>query len=304
VNLNQLRVFSAVAEASSITGGAELLKISQPAASKQLAELEASVGTLLVERRPRGIQLTAAGELLRRHARQIFGAEREAEEQLADLLALRSGRIAIGASTTIGSYLVPPLYAAFSREYPQVDLSLDIANTARIQTAVVDGEVDFGLTEGFVRSDALDVEVFARDEMVLIASTDSRAFPDTEIEVAALQTLPVILRERGSGTRDVIEASLAARDIRITPRLELGSTEAVKRAVAEGLGLALVSSLSVELELGVGHLRQIRMRDHAIRRALHLVTRRGKQQSPAALAFLARIRTERPRSSRNRTSKR
>lgn len=291
VNLNHLRVFAAIADASSITGGAQALKISQPAASKQLAELEASVGLALVDRLPRGVRLTTAGVALRRHARDIFSSERRAEAELSELLGLAAGRISIGASTTIGSYLLPPLFARFRGSYPKVQLTLDIANTAAIQSDVVDDVVDVGMTEGFADSDALDVEVFAHDEMVLIAAAESRSNEPDQLSIEDLPALPIILRERGSGTRDVIEASLRDRGIAVEPTLELGSTESVKNAVAEGLGLALVSALTVELELRVGRLRQIRIVDHRIQRALHLVRRRGKRDSPATAAFVEMVRT-------------
>jgi len=289
VNLNHLRVFAAIADASSITGGAQALKISQPAASKQLAELEANVGLALVDRLPRGVRLTPAGVALRRHARDIFSSERRAEAELSELLGLAAGRISIGASTTIGSYLLPPLFAQFRERYPRVHLSLDIANTAAIQSAVVEDVVDFGMTEGFADSDALDVEVFAHDEMVLIAAAEGHHFEGDELSVDELPNLPIILRERGSGTRDVIEASLRERGIALEPALELGSTESVKNAVAEGLGLALVSALTVELELRVGRLRKVQIADHRIRRALHLVRRRGKRDSPATAAFVEMV---------------
>lgn len=285
MNLNHLRVFEAIAAAQSITKGAQDLRISQPAASKQLSELEAATGTVLVDRLPRGIRLTEVGEVLFRHARDIFAAERRAEADLRDLRGLRAGHLAIGASTTIGSYLLPGLFARFRTRFPGVTLALEIANTAAVQAAVLEDDVDFGLTEGLVGSEQLQSEVFARDEMVLIVGAGRGPKVAEEITLRELLTLPLILREHGSGTRDIIEASLRSKGLHAQSVLDLGSTEAVKNAVAEGLGVALVSSLTVELELRVGRLRQIRIVDHSIQRSLQVVTRRGKRQSAAASAF-------------------
>src|SRR5690606_12995217 len=157
-------------EEQSITGAARRLRISQPAVSKQLAELESALGVALVDRLPRGIRLTQAGEVIQTHARRIFRAEEDAEQELAELLGLGRGRLSVGASTTIGSYLVPRVFGDFHAAHPGVALELEIGNTASIQAAVTEGRLDLGLTEGFVAGESLDVTVFAHDEMVLIVS--------------------------------------------------------------------------------------------------------------------------------------
>lgn len=286
MNLNQLRVFAAVAREQSITAAAKALKISQPAVSKQLAELEQTVGTALVDRLPRGIRLTEAGSVLNEHARRIFQSEAAAEAELGQLLGLERGRLAVGASTTIGNYLIPELYGRFHKAYPKVVLELEIANTAVIQEKVKEDRLDLGLTEGFVEAEGLSVHVAAHDEMVMIVAPRSPLLKKSPIDVKTLQQLPMLMREHGSGTRDVIEAALAKKGVLIQPAMSLGSTEALKRAVAAGLGAAIVSRLAVELELRVGVLAAVQIADLDIRRALHLVTLRGKTPSPAAAAFI------------------
>lgn len=289
MNLNQLRVFAAVAKEQSITRAAQVLKISQPAVSKQLADLEAAVGTPLVDRLPRGIRLTEAGNVLEEHARRIFTTEALAETQLQQLLGLARGKLAVGASTTIGSYLIPELFGRFHRSYPQVELELQIANTAVIQAQLKDDRLDLGLTEGFAEAEGLEVQVVAHDEMVMIVSPKSPILKKSPITAAALTQLPMLMREHGSGTRDVIEAALAERGVEIRPAMSLGSTEALKRAVAAGLGAAIVSRLAVEFELQMGVLAEVDVADLKIRRALHLLQLRGKTPSPAAAAFLAML---------------
>ncbi len=290
MNLNQLRVFKAVFEESSITAAARRLRISQPAVSKQLAELESSLGTTLVDRLPRGVRLTAAGELLQAHTRRIFQAEADAEAALAEFLGLNQGKLSVGASTTVGSYLVPVVFGDFHKQHPGVGLQLEIGNTSAIQQALREGRLDVGLTEGLVTGEDLDVEVFAHDEIVLIASPDHELARETEVEATRLSQLPLILREQGSGTRDVIEAALADRGISVSPVMSLGGSEAVKNAVAQGLGLALLSRLTVELELAVGRFKELSLRGIELKRALHLLTLKGKHPSPAADEFLGLLR--------------
>lgn len=289
LNLNHLRIFQAVIEAGSITGAASALRISQPAVSRQLAEFEASLGTLLVDRLPRGTRPTAAGVLLGEHARRIFAEESAAEHELGELLGLRQGRLSIGASTTIGSYLVPQVLGDFSQRHAGVALNLEIGNTRAIQNDVLEGALDLGLTEGFADADTLDVQEFLHDEMVLIAGPDKSGAPLAgvkSVRAADLSHLPCIVREAGSGTRDVIEAALAERGVEMHATMSLGSTEAIKNAVVCGLGVAMVSRLAVALECEIGRLREVEIEDLKIRRALHCLTLRGKRSSPAATAFL------------------
>jgi DNA-binding transcriptional LysR family regulator len=286
MNLNQLRVFRAVLEQGSITQAARALRISQPAVSKQLAELEASLGAPLVDRLPRGIRLTAAGEVLSDFVRRIFQEERAAELALAEFLGLRQGALSVGASSTIGTYLIPQVFGDFHARHASVALELGIGNTRTIQSAVLEGQHDVGLTEGFATSDALDIEVLSHDEMVLITAPNHEITRHRSIDPERLPDLPFILRERGSGTRDVIEAALYDHGVKLRPVMTLGGTEAVKNAVSRGLGVAMVSRLTVALELELGRLCEVKVDGLRIRRALHLMTLRGKNPSPAAREFL------------------
>lgn len=295
VNLNHLRVFRAVCETNSITAAARLLRISQPAASKQLADLEVALGVALVERRSRGVRLTAAGEVLSRHARRLFQEEQAAEAALEALMGLESGHLAVASSTTIGSYIVPAVFGELHAAHPHIRLELEIGNAARVEELVLEGQLDLGLSEGLVSSDALEVEIFAHDQMVLIvAPGHPLAAGARAVTEAELRVLPIIVRERGSGTREVVEDALARRGIDISPVMSLGSTEAIKNAVAEGLGAALVSQLALNLELQSGRLCALEVEGLSIRRALHLLTLESKPASPVAREFLRLLRLRYP----------
>lgn len=290
MDLHKLRTFAIVAAEGNITRAARRLSTSQPAISKQLGELEQALGTALFHRLPRGVRLTEAGHVLQRHAARIFASESAAEAELAELSGLTRGRLSIGASTTIGSYLIPHVFSAFHREYPEVKLELEIANTSVIQAMVLDDRIDLGLTEGFGAREQLVAEVVHYDEMVVIAPPGHPLLARRAVEARDLSGFALISRERGSGTREVIEAALAARGVELSPAMALGSTEAIKSVVASGAGLAIVSRLAVEQELTSGRLRAIEVTDLSIRRALHMVRLGGKRESPAVEAFIRMLR--------------
>jgi len=290
MDLDKLRAFAAVALEGNITRAARRLRTSQPAVSKQVSELEESLGAVLFDRLPRGVRLTEAGQVLMHHAQQILAAERLAENEIAELSGLRRGKLSIGASTTIGSYLLPGVFGAFQRKHPQLRLELEIANTTAIQAMVLDGRIDLGLTEGVVPTDQLTTEVVHYDEMVAIVAPGHPLLAKPRVHIRDLRKVPFIGRERGSGTREVIEAALAEHQVELEPVMSLGSTEAVKRAVAAGLGLAIVSRLTVELEVVAQKLMVLEVADLSVRRGLHLVRLKGKRESRAVSMFLKLLR--------------
>lgn len=286
MNLTHLASFHAVAEAGSVSAGAERLMVSQPAVSKQVRALERSVGAPLFDRLPRGVRLTEAGRVLAAHARRLFATADEAEHALAELRGLCRGRLAVGASTTIGSYLLPAAFARFRRAHPGVELRLEIANTHVIQEQLADNRLDLALTEGFIESAELEAEVFQTDELVAIAPPGHPLAGRRGVAAKTFCREPLILREPGSGTRAVVERALAGKGIAVTPAMSLGNSEAVKRAVSAGAGVAIVSRLAIDHELRAGSLAVVRLTDLKIRRPLHRLTLRGKHLSPVAAAFL------------------
>jgi DNA-binding transcriptional LysR family regulator len=221
----------------------------------------------------------------------MFAAEAAAELELSELRGLTRGQLFVGASTTLGNYLIPAVFGAYNKAHPAIRLSLEIGNTAAIHGMVLDDRLDFGLSEGFVSSEQLDVEVVHEDEMVAIVSSDHPFRRRAQTSVSELVRAAFISREPGSGTREVIDAALAERGAAIEPTMVLGSTEAVKKAVAAGLGVAIVSHLAIELELRTGQLFVLPVEDLEIRRALHLVRLKGKRESAAAHAFITLMRS-------------
>jgi DNA-binding transcriptional LysR family regulator len=290
MNLNHLAVFHAVAQAGSMTLGAERLDISQPAVSKQVRALERACGVHLFDRVGRRVRLSSAGVILAEYARRLFALAHEAEEAMADVRAVRRGRLVIGASTTIGTYLLPGVLAEFWRRHPDVELLVEIANTEQVHRRLAAHELDVGLTEGFVEEEELEAEVFHHDELVVIASPGHPLAGKPRVPPSALQQEPFVLREPGSGTRAVEERALAGLKSPVRVVLALGSTEAIKRVVAEGVGLAIVSRLAVRAECAAGTLAVLPVAGLRIERPLHLVRRKGRRDGPALQAFSSVLR--------------
>jgi DNA-binding transcriptional LysR family regulator len=291
MNLNHLFLFRAVAEAGGFSRAAERIHVSQPAISMQVGELEADLGLILFHRMRRGVRLTAAGQLLLGYAQRLNALAVEAERAMAEVKGLCRGRLAIGASTTIGVYLLPDLLGEYRRRYPDIELQFDIANTEDIERRLADGTLDAGLTEGLPPNHhKLDTVVFLRDKLVPIARPDHPRLMASSRAMTLRQLCaePMIVREAGSGTREVIDRALAKRGQKLQRiPMVLGSTEAIKRAVAAGLGVAIVSHLTIQTEIMSGQLAILPVIGFQLTRPLHRLRWRDREQDPATLAFFA-----------------
>jgi DNA-binding transcriptional LysR family regulator len=298
MNRNHLALFHAVAHAGGISRGAEHARVSQPAVSKQISELESALGVRLLDRLPRGCRLTEAGQLLAGYARQLISLEEEAVRSIEEFRGLKKGRLAVGASTTIGAYLLPRLLGEYHRQYPEIELRLEIANTHQIQRWLSEGKIEIAFTEGLIEAEELDSEVFAEDELVAIAPPGHALAKQRNVLVRDFCHEPFILREEGSGTRAVIERALKRRGITVQPILSLASPEAIKHAVIAGLGVAIISRLAVTCEVQAGPLQIVPLKDLTLHRPLHLQRLRGRSQSPAVAKFLELLPSRKNRPAR------
>jgi DNA-binding transcriptional LysR family regulator len=290
MNRNHLALFHAVAQAGGISRGAERLHVSQPAVSKQIKELEDALGIRLLERLPRGSRLTDGGKLLAQYVQRMAVVEEETARAIEEFRGLKRGRLAVGASTTIGAYLLPQVFGEFHRQHPDIELQLEIANTETIQNQLMEGSIEVGLTEGLMEAEHLDSEVFHEDELVAIAPRGHPLLKQKRVTTRELCREPFILREAGSGTRAVVERALGKRGMKLKPVLSLASPEAIKRAVIAGVGVAIVSRLAIFCELQIGSLAVIPVKDLVIRRPLHLQKLQSKSPSPAVSQFLKLLR--------------
>jgi DNA-binding transcriptional LysR family regulator len=282
LNLRQLEVFVATAQAGSTRAAAGRIARSQSAASAALAELEAVVGTQLFDRLGRRLLLNENGRALLPRARLLL-------EQATRLEALFTGDHAaplhVAASFTIGEYLLPDLVARWTREQPQSRIRLQIANTSEVIAAVAGFDVDLGFIEGLQTHPDLIVRPWLQDELVIVAAPD-HVLARRTATARQLGAATWILREHGSGTRQATDHWLLEHLDRQDVGFELGSTEAIKRLVAAGAGLGCLSRHAVAQALQAGWLVEVRTRlPHAVRR-LALVMHRDKTLGPSTEAFI------------------
>ncbi len=285
LNLHHLRVFATVAEQESFSRAAVALRLSQPAVSKTVQQLERQVGLGLFDRTGRSPRLTDAGSVLFARARELFGVERVAEEELGAMRGLERGILRVGASTTVATYFLPSLLARFREEHPSIALRVLSANTRAIARRLLEGRLDIALVEGPVSHDRISVLPWREDELVVIAPATHRLVRKRRVVVTDLAGEPFILREPGSGTRVVAEAALAAYGVRPSATVQLGSTEAIKQAVAAGLGLAVVSLAAAADQLALGYITVVNLRGVQFRRALTELRLMGRSPSAPAAAF-------------------
>lgn len=284
--LHLLRQFHAVVRAGGFARAAAVLHISQPAVSKAVQELEARLGVVLLERGRAGLRPTEAGMLLLTRAGEIFAIEHQAEEELAALRGLEGGSLRIGASTTIATYILPPLLAAFCARFPRVKPRLISANTAQIAQALAAREVEVALVEGHVDQPGLRALPWRTDEMVFVAAPgQALAGHKRRLLPADFEASVQICREPGSGTREAAAAACLQAGITPAQLVEVGSTEAIMRMVAAGFGFAVVSAAAAADQLALGKLCRLDT-GASLERRLWRLELPGRAASAAGARFL------------------
>jgi DNA-binding transcriptional LysR family regulator len=290
LTLRQLQIFLAVARTGSTTAAASAVSLSQSATSAALNELEHQLGIKLFDRIGNKLILNDSGRLLLPQAQQLLDAATNIEQQFQVGDPLSATGLHIGASTTIGSYLLPTLFAqAFGRAaagYPRVT----IANTAQIVTAIVNFEVDLGLLEGPSTDPDLIMLPWIDDELVVVAAPDYAPWPDGPIPLAMLDGAGWLLRETGSGTRETVDQALRPHLPGLHSVGEFGNSEAIKHAAAAGLGLACLSRCVVSDLIKLGQLIELRTALPILHRQFYLAHSRHKNLSPRLRHFLGLCR--------------
>lgn len=289
MNLHHLKVFLAVAQAGSVSRGAETLHISQPAVTREIRDLEASLGLALFDRHPRGVTPTEGGQRLLQFAERIFALEQAAERDLRDLAGLGHGELILGASATLGAYWLPPLLNRFRERHPGVFVSLQMSNTREVLQQLDDALISLGFVEGPFPADDYAHHLLARDQLLPVAGPAHPLAGRQNLRLAELQAHELYLREPGSGARASIEQAYRARGLEARAVMIGGGTEPLKRLIAGGRGIAWLSQLVVEDELADGRLVQLDVRDLQIERELHVLWRLGSRLNPAPAAFLQMI---------------
>jgi len=288
VSVHQLRLLTAVMERGGFTRAAEALGLSQPAISHQLKALTEAIGTPVVEVIGRRVRLTQAGDLLYEHAKRILAEFEAAGSALDDLRGLHRGRLSVAGDTTVGIYVLPDLLGAFRQAHPSVEVRLAVDNRQGVYRRLVAGEVDFVVSgrRWVDPSIALLVRPFLANELIAVTAVGHALAGRQHVTLAELAAEPFIVREPGSGTRETAEEALRAAGLSIRPVMELASNGAIKRAVAQDLGVSILSRYATALELQIGHLAEIPVEGFPLRRQWHLVYARDKRLGPVDEAFL------------------
>ncbi len=287
ITLRQLRIFTSVIEHRSFTRAAEALSLTQPAVTHQMQALAKAVGRPLLDPGSRAPVLTAAGQALHERAGRILAMVGDAQEAMDDVAGLRAGRVHVAGDTTVGIYVLPDAMAAFHRKHPGVALSLDVVNRARVRELLLEGIADVGVVGTLWDDDVLDAEPFLENSLMCFCAPGHPLADREPLQPIDLLDGPLLLREPGSGTRESAERILRDAGVEPLAAMEMASNGALKRAVAGGLGVTVLSTYAVRLELQVGLLRPLRVAGFPVERMWHVTWTRERLLSPAAAAFRA-----------------
>ncbi len=286
MDLIKLRTFCSIAEKGNFSAVAEDLFMSQSAVSQQVQALERRYGVVLFDRGSKGATLTDPGRILYEKAKQILDIEDQINHELDELRGLRGGELHVGASTTVGNYLMPFYLGEFKRRYPDVKVSLIVENTRIIEDQLLAAVFPLAVVEHEVQNPSLVKEAIEKDELVLFCAPGHRWVDEGSTTKDELMKEPFISRELGSGTREVVEEKLKKGGVSdLNVAMELGNSSAITTAVAAGLGVSILSRRVVHAELESGILEQIKIEDLPLDREFYLITVADHYLSPASVRF-------------------
>jgi LysR family transcriptional regulator, transcriptional activator of the cysJI operon len=281
----RLKVFRSVAGFLSFRKAGEALYLTQPAVTLQIKMLEEELGTRLFERSASGVTLTEAGQTLLGFANRLSELAEQAEDRLAKQKGEAAGELFLGASTTIAQYILPSLLAGFARKYPGIHLRVASENTEHIAEGVASGRFGLGLIEGPPLRRDLKTEAWFDDELVVVVPAAHEWAGTNTIRAEQLTSVQLVMRERGSGSRHVVEQGLQKAGLRLSSLkvvMELDSTEAILSCIEAGLGIGFVSIWAVDRQGRQSTLSKIRIRGHRIERTLSFVMLPGPTLSSSA----------------------
>ena len=293
LNFHQLHIFFTVAEKGSFSGAANALHMTQPAVTMQVQSLEEYFGTKLFHRTTKKIDLTEAGKALLPFAKRSIELMRETEAGMSRYTHMLEGRLQLGASLTVGEYVLPRLLGPFGKEFPHISVSMKVMNTTQILEEILQHQLNFGLVEAPVDHPDVHQEAVLNDELMLIVPKDHELARMDHVTVEDILRFPFVLREQGSGTRRVMEEELqrGGHDPKALKILmELGSTGAVKSAVEANLGISILSQSSVKHELALGVLVAKPIEGIRFARSFYSIYMKSTLLPISAVTFLTFIR--------------
>jgi DNA-binding transcriptional LysR family regulator len=295
VDLRQLEIFVKVAELGSFSKAAESLYLTQPTVSEHIRTLEDELGVRLLDRLGRGAAVTRAGQLLLSYAHRILGLSREARQAMEGFQGRMSGELQVGASTIPGEYILPAMIGRFKDKYPDISITLLIGDSQAVVEWVAQGRAELGVVGARLAQRGVEYKELMPDEVVVVVPASHAWHGRKQITLEELRNEPLLIRERGSGTRAALEAALSDAGLDLGAfRIvgEMGSTKAIKQAVKAGVGVSVVSKRAVEEECKHGLCWCLRVKDLKVLRSFHLVTHRERSRSPLAEAFRVFLEAE------------
>ena len=290
VTLRQLRTFKTVADLASFSLAAQRLDISQPSVSYQVKELEETLGLPLLDRLGKRVQLTEAGQLVYGYARRMLDVLDEAALAVEEMRGMKRGTLRVGASTTVGIYLLPAALGAFKKLHPQLVISLEIGTRARVQEQVLRNELDLAVVGPALNDPELAITPFLSDELVVVAPSNHPMAGKKDLGLKELAAQPFVMREAASGSRWSLEKAARKAGARLQVAMELGSNGAIKHAVESGLGLAVISRYACALEFSSGRLVELDVRGFPIRRDWHIVHLKRRKLPSSVSSFIEFLR--------------
>lgn len=294
MELHQLEAFEAVALHGSFTRAAEVLFVTQPAVTRQIAALESELKTRLFERLGRTVRLTPSGEVLHRYSEQITRLSREAGEAVADIEAGRGGRLHVGASSTLATYVLPPLLRAFREMHPRTEIAVSTGLSARIVEMVRSGEADVGLVTSGADGEerGLHFTTLTDYETCAVVPPGHPLAAKGRLSAADLAQSPLILMEEGTNLRTYVDRLLSAANVAEQVAMEMDNVEAIKRMVEAGLGVSLLPEVAVRAEVESGRLVALPLDVERQGRSIALACRTAKYQTAALRQFTDLVQKE------------
>ncbi|MFJ7936397.1 LysR substrate-binding domain-containing protein [Sporosarcina sp. NPDC096371] len=291
MNIENLKIFCLVVDEGSISQVARLSFVSQPAITRKIHQLEDFYGTLLFDRAEGKLKVTETGRILYHFAKAIVNDFNHSKEVIQQVTGESNIHLTVGASLTIGEYLLPSLLGRFKKRKPEVKVTLTIKNTPRVLEDLSNDLIDLALVEGLVENEAFIVEKFAEDELILVCPFDHPWKNRKEINIEELENERMIWRESISGTRLIVENVLNEHGVlrKIESYMEIGSTQAIKSAVEAGLGISILPKLTVARELEQGFLREVSISGINITRNLWIVKKNKRFHNTGMTDFVGFI---------------
>lgn len=293
MDLKTLEVFCRIVEYRSFTRAAEAVSLTQPTVSGHIKDLETELGLPLLDRAGRTVTPTRAGEILYGYARRILGLRTEAQQAIGEHKGGLTGDLVLGASSIPGAYVLPPLIAAFKRNHPEARVALHVKGSRDVVRGVGDGTYEVGMVGARFEEGRVRYDRYGQDELVLAVRASHPWAGRTTVRLRDVLGQPMIMREKGSGTRKAMEKALAEHALdsaRLRVVLEVTGNEAVRQAMKAGAGVAVISRRAVQDDIRCGLVAGLRFQGLRLMRDFFLVTHRTRSRSPLGNAFAAFLR--------------